>query len=551
MSTKQLLGEDARKAIKNGVNYVYESVKLTLGPEGGNALMYRTYGRGPRITNDGVTISEVTEPLDEFEDLASGAFKEASRKTNERVGDGTSTTIVLGGYLLNELFGKISEGASELTAKASGGGVMQLRKKIIEAGTIVEGMIADRALKVMSVEDLEKIATVSVEDEEIGKTIAGMVYRTGVDGFIDVVEGHTQTVDTDLVEGMRFAAKVPAKAFVNNPSKFEMVAEDCPVFITNYTIDNPYEFARFTKRLKTTKIIVFAPSFSDNVLIHMSKAAKEGFSFYPVKTPSLRTDQFEDLAAYVGGEFVDKNKGRKFENVQESELGFLERLIVKDTDAREDAMAIGGRGATSGKVKDRIEILKNQKEETKDDIHKKLLDRRIASMSSAVGVIKVGAVSQAEGLYLLKKIEDCVYACKAALEEGYVDGGGICLKEIAEELGEENILYKTLIAPYNQIQENAGGHLEIADNIIDPAKVVRLAVGHAISVVAHLVTVKIIIAEYRDRSPAEGYADIARAINRFVFFTAKEKGLLSESEKEQAWDNEKRFEDNLMRDLNN
>lgn len=553
--TKQLLGSKARNAILEGVNKVYDPVKLTLGPEGGNALMYRTYGRGPRITNDGVTISEVIEPQDEFENLAAGAFKEASKRTNERVGDGTTTTIVIAGYLLNEVFGKLSESSSDLIGRGQkSSGVMQLKKAMIDAGEKVEGMIADRAEKILSVEDLYKIATVSVEDPEIGKTVADMVYKTGVDGFIDVIEGHTQKIDTDVIEGMRFPAKVSAKAFLNNPSKFEMVAEDVSVFITNYVIDNPQLLARFTKRLTaTTKLAIFAPSFSDSVLLQMIASAKQGFFFYPVKTPALRTEQYEDLSAYCDASFIDKNKGRKFENVQETELGFLERLIVKDVDAREDAVATGGRGASSGVVKERIEILKKQKEETKEEIHKKVFDRRIASMSSAIGQIKVGAPSQAEQLYLLKKIEDAVYACKAALEEGYVQGGGLCLKEIADEIAQEdsnNILLGALRAPYNQIQENAGEELPIGEDIIDPAKVVRLAVGHAVSVVAHLATVKIMIPEIRERNPAEGYGDIAKAINRLVYLSAKERSMVDDNLKEEAEDNERSFQDNLLKDLN-
>lgn len=554
--TKQLVGSKARKAILDGVNQVYDSVKLTLGPEGGNALMYRTYGRGPRITNDGVTISEVIEPVNEFENLAAGAFKEASKRTNERVGDGTTTTIVIAGYLLNEIFGKLEENSSELVGKGGlkNAGVMQLKKEMIDAGTKVEAMIVDRADKILDVEDLKKIATVSVEDPEIGGTVAEMVFKTGVDGFIDVVEGHTQKIEVDVIEGMRFPAKVPAKAFVNNPAKFEMVVEDVPVFITNYAIDNPHQLAKFTKRLtSTTKMVIFAPSFSESILLQMIASAKQGFFFYPVKTPALRTEQYEDLAAYCDASFIDKNKGRRFENVQETELGFLERLVVKDVDAREDAMAVGGRGASSGVVKERIEILKKQKEETKEEIHKKLVDRRIASMSSAIGQIKVGAPSQAEQLYLLKKIEDAVYACKAALEEGYVRGGGLCLKEIADEIAEtdpSNILLGALRAPHNQIQENAGEELEIGEDIIDPAKVVRLAVGHAVSVVAHLATVKIMIPEVRERTPAEGYNDIARAINRLVYLSAKERSMLDDNLKEEAQDNEKSFQDNLLKDLN-
>lgn len=553
-STKVLLGNKAREAILRGVNQIYDPVRLTLGPEGGNSLMYRTYGRGPRITNDGVTISEVIEPIDEFENLAAGAFKEASKRTNERVGDGTTSTIVIGGKLINEVFSKLSD-SSDIRSKTAGGqvGVMKLKKEMIEIGTRVEEEISKVAKKVTKVEELVKIATVSVEDPTIGKTVAEMVWETGVEGFIDVIEGHKQEIETEVIHGMRFPAKTAAKVFVNKPDRFEMVLQDYHVVVCNYAIDNASAIS-FTKSLNTSKLVIFAPSFHESVLIGMINAHKQGFFIYPVRTPALRTDQYEDLATYCGATFINKDTGKKMANIAEHDLGFVEKLIVKDSDNREDAVATGGKGAKTGAIKERIEILKGQMEETKQDIHKKLLERRIASMASAIGLIKVGAPSTAEGLYLLKKIEDAVYAAKAALEEGYVEGGGMCLKKIAEAM-EPNILTSALMAPYEQIQANAeateSNPLKIGKDIIDPAKVVRLSVGHAVSVVAHLATVKIMIPEVRDRNPAEGYSDIAKAIARYTTYWAKQQGLIKESEMELAMENEQNFNENLMRSEGN
>ena len=558
-STLVKRGEDARKAILRGVNYVYDSVKLTLGPEGGNALMPRTYNRGPRITNDGITIAELHEPKDEFENLAANAFKESAKRTNEKAGDGTTTTIVIAGKLINDVFNLISSPIPTVGGEKIG--VMKLKKEIIEAAETVIEKIAEKSTKIESLEDLEKIATVSVEDHELGKIIAGIVWETGLDGFIDVVEGYKGTIETEIIKGMRFPAKVPAKAFVNNPARFEMIGTDVPVIVTNFSLDNAPQVVSFLSKLNEPKIAIFAPSFSESVLISLIASRKQsGFTSFPVAVPSLRTEQFDDLATYTGAAFINKDKGMKLDRIQASDLGWLEKIVVKDVDAKEDAVVTGGKGTKEVEVKvgkdimiqeapvaQRIKTLQGQLEETREAIHKKLLERRIASMASAIGVIRVGAPSQAEALYKKLKIEDATYACKAALQEGYVKGGGLCLKEIAEELP-ETILTAALKAPYEQIQANAEGTLDISEDIIDPAKSTRLAVEHAVSVTAHLATVKIIVAEVRDESPAEGYRAIAQALMMYNRIWNKKEGIMKENELEVERDWSKLYEEKLLAD---
>jgi len=516
-------GEAAQKAIVKGVNAVYDPVRLTIGPAGGNALMYRTFGRGPRITNDGVTIAGAIEPKDPFVKLVAEAFFEACSKTNEIAGDGTTTTSVVGGHLLNKIYENINANAGSFV-KRDNVNVMAIRNQMIEASVAVIEAVKKQAKPVKTIEELEKIATVSVEDKELGKLIASMAWEVGVDGYIDVVEGFKGEIEHEVIKGMRFPAKVPNKVFVNNQARYEMVMQDVPVLLTNYNLDNAVEVGELIGRLfkegNIKKLAILAPSFSDSVLGNLFNSQRivnpdgtvspSGYMFYPVKVPSLRSEQFEDVAAYTGATFINKDKDMKLSTVSAVDLGFLGRLVVKDMEAREDAIATGGKGEKTA-VKERIEELKKQKAETKMQNHKALLDRRIASMSSAVGIIRVGAPSQAEGLYLKLKVEDAVYATKAALEEGYVAGGGLCLKEIAETLP-QSILTESLKAPYNQIQENAGGNLKIGKDIIDPAKVVRLVVEHAVSVASHLATVQILIPETKDESPADGYNAIARAI---------------------------------------
>ena len=559
--TKILLGNKARQAILRGVNIIYDAVKLTLGPESGSALMYRTYARGPRIVDDGHTIAQVIEPKDEFEALVANTFKETAAQTNQRAGDGTTTTMVIAGKLINDIFSKLSD--TEFSyASSSKLSVRKTYRELMALSKQVQEKIKQRSKKIETIEDLEKVAIVSLGNEEVGKIVAKVVWEVGLDGFIDVVDGYKGELETEVIKGARFSAKPGARAFINNPKRFEMVIEDCPVFLTNYKLDNDAQIRQaFGKLLqKNSKLVILAPDFSEQVLISMIQTTKQGFFMFPVKIPSLRTEQLKDLEVYFGASLIDKNTGKKLENVTEEDLGFVEKLVVKDTENREDAIALGGKGVQEQKMKiankdydvsspvaERIKILKEQIKEERDDIRKKLLERRISSLASAVGVIRVGASTNAESLPLKMKIEDAQYACKSALEEGYVKGGGLCLKEIAEEM-QDSILTNSLKSPYQQIQENNEEPLEVGEEIIDPTKVVRLAVEHAISVAANLITVKILIPEEREKNPIEGYEEIAKEMRIKNLLFAKKEGIMKENLEEMERDHADILQSNQGKD---
>lgn len=563
-TTSTLLGKEARKAVLQGVNSVYGPVRRTFGPQGKNALLFRTFNRGSRITNDGVTVAECQEPKNQHVRLAAQAFKESCKRTAEKVGDGTTLTTILGGKLYNDVNTLLTEGASEFTSKKVG--VMTLRKKILESAEKIKAAIKESAKKIENLGELEKIATISVEDAELGKTIAKMAMEVGIDGFIDVVEGYKGEIETEIIKGFRFPAKVPAKAFVNNPARYEMLATDCPVLITNYALDGGEGIARILQELNssTSKLIVIAPSFSDNVLVNMVNASKAGFFLFPTKVPSLRTEQFEDLALYCGARFIDKNKGHLIRAIKATDLGFLEKLVIKDTELREDAVATGGKGEreetmtimeeveengkkkkqmkekVSSPIAERIATLKSQLIETKQESFKKLMERRIASMASAVGVIRVGDSTNASSLYRKLKIEDAVYACKAALRGGYVRGAGILLSELAKTLSEDDILRSALEAPYKQIQESLGGSIEepieIPENVIDPAEALYYAVEHATSVVSILSTVDIITVENEETDPGESSLQMAAAMREVAIAMKRNFGQITEGQEEAMRD---------------
>lgn len=570
--TKTLLGEKARKAVLRGVNAVYEPVKRTLGPQGKNGLIFRTFNRGSRIINDGYTIAECQMPADPFEALAAAAFKEGTKRTNERVGDGTTGTTVIAGKIVNLGQAMLLQSGSEIGNSAGTVGVRTLKNKILKSAEKIKEAIKAASVPVKTQEDLEKIATISVGDAELGKKIAAMAWEVGVDGHIDVVEGYKGVIETEIIKGYRFAAKVPNKAFVNNPARFEMVANDAVVLVTNYTIDN----AKLVDEIITPRlaegsgVILIAPSFSDTVLNAMYRAhfvtrpdgkqAQSGKFIYPVNAPSLRADQMEDLAVYCGAKFINKIKGHQLKGMVKDDFGFLEKLVIKDTEAREDAVVTGGKGALErvvskvvpvveegmkkniledeklpSKIEERIAILKSQLAETREDQFKKLLTRRIGAMSSAIGVIRVGGSTEAESLYQKLKIEDCVYASKAALRGGYVKGGGLCLKEIAETLEDSDIMKAAIREPYEIILASLEGE-DISDDVIDPMEVVFYAVEHASQVAANLLTVEILTPQIEETQPGEGYEKIASMIGEYVIAQKRQMGQITASEEEAERD---------------
>lgn len=553
-----LFKEQVKKTILKAVNVVYDATRMSMGPYGGNALIYGVFGRDNRITNDGVTIAGVIEPKDACEKLVVTAFIDAAKKTNQQAGDGTTATVVIAGKLLNDIFNQDTGGEEFSLQKGNTGGVIEIKKDILKTADMVIEKLKESVKKIETIEDLKKIAKVSVEDGKLGDMVADMSWEVKTDGFIDVSEGHKGHIETEIIKGARFPAKTAARIFVNDVTRYEMVGENLFVLLTNYKIDKTL-MGSFLQNIqgKIDKLAVFAPEFTESSLKVFAqqniKVVKGGgdMPFFPVKVPSLRTEQFEDLSVYMGAKFFNKDAGDK-PICYLDDLGFVEKLVVKDSEVREDAMAIGGKGETQRtqfklrgqeyqgektKLQERIEFLTKSIEETREESHKNLLRRRIAGLSSAIGVIRVSAPSDSETYYLKKKIEDAVYACKAAMEEGYVKGGGLALKEIADTLPEDDILRPALIACYDQIQENAGGKLEIGEDIIDPVKAIRLAVLNAVSVAAALSTVKVIIAEQEDRNPAEGYSDIANAIHEYNLYWAKEKGIITENEMEIEKDN--------------
>lgn len=532
-STQVVSDKRVLEILKKGVDAITVPVAKTFGPEAGTTLMYRTYNRGPRNVDDGFYTSEVIVPKDPHTRLVSEFFKEATMRTNRKVGDGTSATTIIAGALFNDLYSKLAPKIEGFSTKESNKsvGVMTLKREILKEADVIKEKIKEVAKPIKDLKDLEKIASISLgEANDLSKTVAKLAFEVGTEGFIDVVEGYKGEVEVERVEGMRFRAKIADKAFLNKKEQFKMEVTDCPVFITNFKLDNILVVDSLIQKFQQAKIILIAPDFSNAVLTKMAISFESGLQIWPVKVPSVRTEQLEDMAVFFGATLVDKNKGMKLETVVGDELGKIQKLIVSDVETGEDAIAIGGAGEASQSLKDRIKTLQGQLVETKEPQFKMLMERRIASLASAGGTIRVGSPTDAESLPLKLKVEDVVGACRAALRGGYVKGGGLCLKEIAEALPQGHILKNALLSPYNQIQINSGG-IAISKDIIDPADAIFYAVEHATSVVASLITIKTLVAEEPEIQEGEGEVMMAKALNRAVYYFAKEKNILSENEK--------------------
>src|SRR3990167_1677861 len=413
--TPVIFDNKAREKILKGVNIIYEAVRRTMGPQGGNALIYGLYSRPYRLTNDGYTVAEIIELKDPHEKLAAAAVQDAAKRTNLLAGDGTSATCVIAGKLINTILPEISRVGETVgferafDKKVKRLGVMDIKRALFKTKDEAVAKLKAMSKKIESLEDLVKIATVSVEHEEYGKTIAEMSWKVKTEGYIDILEGFGGKIETEVIEGARFPAKIPAKIFVNKLERYEMEVAEAPVLLTNYVIDKHIMSVFLGKLQNLPKLTIIAPEFKDSALVTMAQINKKNAEliYAPVKVPSLKTVQFEDVEVFTGARFINKDRGDKPENVSNADLGFLSKLIVKDADLREDCIALGGKGTQKRTLKEldvkmmvdetsvdqRIRQLKEQLKETREEGQKHLLQRRIAGLSSAVGVIRVSASS--------------------------------------------------------------------------------------------------------------------------------------------------------------
>jgi len=528
MAKEVLFGEELKKKLKKGVDTVADAVKVTLGPRGRNVILDKGYG-GPMITNDGVSIAKDITLSDKFENMGAEIIKEVASKTNDLAGDGTTTATVLTQALVHEGLRQTTMGIN----------AMAVRTGMEHASIDVVGALKKMATKISNVEEIKQVATISAENAEIGEKIAETIDKVGTDGVVTVEESQSFGIETDFTEGMQFDKGYVSPYMVTNSERMESEYKNAHILLTDKKIASVQEILPLLEKVAATgkkELVIIADDVEGEALATLVvNKLKGGFSVLAVKAPGYgdrKKEILADIAITTGGTVISDDMGLKLETVELEQLGKADRVVS----TKDNTTIVGGAGKKVD-IEGRVKALKAQLDQASSKFDKEKLSERIAKLSGGVAVIRVGAATETEMKYLKLKIEDAVNATKAAIEEGIVPGGGTSLTRAAamvekdmekktglsrEELIGYSIVLKALEAPLKQIADNtgkldgavvvqkvkeAGGNAgydaakgEMVDDmikagIIDPVKVERAGVQHAVSAAAILLTTEAAIAD--------------------------------------------------------
>ncbi|HZJ78472.1 MAG TPA: chaperonin GroEL [Clostridia bacterium] len=541
MAKQIIFGEEARRVLQTGVNKLTDTVKITLGPKGRNVVLDKKYG-SPLITNDGVTIAKEIELEDPFENMGAQLVKEVATKTNDIAGDGTTTATLLAQALVREGLKNVAAGANPMVVKR---GIHKAVKAAVES-------IKNDSKPVSSTEDIARVATVSSSDEELGKIIAEAMEKVTADGVITVEESKIDVTDSDVVEGMQFDRGYISPYMVTDTDKMEAVIDDAYLLITDKKVSNIQEILPLLEQIlqSSKKLVIIAEDIEGEALSTLLVNKLRGtFTCVAVKAPGFgdrRKEMLQDIAILTDGEVITSDLGLELKDTQISQLGRARQVKI----TKENTIIVDGAGDKED-IKSRISQIKVQIEDTTSDFDREKLQERLAKLSGGVAVIRVGAATETEMKEKKLRIEDALSATKAAVEEGYVSGGGVALinsipsvkalLEKTDDVDEQTgikIVLKALEEPTRQIAENAGLEGSVIINeiincgkigygydfakdqyvdmatagIIDPTKVARSALMNAASVAAMVLTTESLVTELPDpASDAAANAAMAAA----------------------------------------
>lgn len=485
-----LKGTEATEGVLAGAKFLGECVSPTLGPFGSNGLVEK----GLRITNDGVSIAREIQLDDEVQDLGLRKLREAASKTNDQVGDGTTTAITLAYEILNEVSPKL---ASETTvgAKSTAALIRQLHEEKDE----VIAKLTDMATPIESEEALIHSAVVSVEDEELGKMIGEAQWKLGKDGRILAEETAEVRTYIEPVLGIRVDNGLGMTQAMNNLEKQSLELTDVPVVLTTNSVHTLRPLVPLMNSLVERGIqnlVIVARAFSEQAIRDVIANAQKGFNIAPINAPY--TDQREimkDLQAVLGGTFLDSEDG-PIDNYQFSDLSHAKTISAK----RYDAIFAGEETEEArARVNRRVEELQQQLKGSVSDFEKKNLEARIAQLNGGFALAKVGSISETERKRVFDKVEDAVNAVRAAFQEGTVPGAGLAFKEIADTLPNTYLLKRPLESIYKQIAKNAPKDFKIEPWVRDPIKVLRIALEQAVSVAGDLATVTVAVSSRKPK----------------------------------------------------
>ena len=525
---KQLtFGEDARAAMKRGIDMMVDTMGVTLGPRGRNVVLDKKFGP-PQVCSDGVTIAKEIELEEPFENMGAQLVKEASSKTNDVAGDGTTTAAVLAQAIIHEGFKNIAAGANPMALKRGiEKGVAALREAIEKMSTPVEGKT-----------QVAQVASLSAHDEEMGDLIAEVMEKVGKDGVITVEESKGITYEQEFVEGMQIDRGYVSPYFVTNQERMESEIEEPYILITDKKVSAIADLLPgLEKILQIGKnVVLVAEDVEGEALATLVVNKLRGtLSVLAVKAPGFgdrRKEMLQDMAVLTGAQVISEETGRKLDSITVDDLGRARRVLA----TKDDTTFVEGRGSEDA-IQGRINQIKAQVEDTTSDYDREKLQERLAKLSGGVAIIKVGAATEVELKEKKQRVEDALSATRAAVEEGIVPGGGLSLirarsdldslKVSGDELTGVNILKKALEKPLKLISENTGvsgdvilsesakgegdwGYdAEVGDftnlmerGIMDPAKVTRAAIENASSVAAMVLTTESLITDVKEDQPA-------------------------------------------------
>ncbi|KXZ39111.1 chaperonin GroEL [Alkalithermobacter thermoalcaliphilus JW-YL-7 = DSM 7308] len=526
MAKEIRFSEDARRALENGVNKLADAVKVTLGPKGRNVILDKKFG-SPLITNDGVTIAKEIELEDRYENMGAQLVKEVATKTNDVAGDGTTTATVLAQAIIREGLKNVAAGANP----------MLLRKGIQKAVDVAVDELKKISRTVESKEAIAQVASISAADEEVGQLIADAMEKVGKDGVITVEESKSMGTELDTVEGMQFDRGYLSPYMVTDVEKMEAVLNDPYILITDKKISNIQDILPILEQIvqQGRKLLIIADDVEGEALATLVVNKLRGtFEVVAVKAPGFgdrRKEMLKDIAILTGGQVISEELGYDLKEADLSLLGRAETVKV----TKENTIIVDGAGNPQD-IKDRVNQIKRQIEETTSDFDKEKLQERLAKLAGGVAVIKVGAATETELKERKLRIEDALNATRAAVEEGIVAGGGTALvsvipavESLIETLEGEvktgaMIVRKALEEPLKQIAANCG--LEgavivekvknsdpeigfdalnetyvnmIEAGIVDPTKVTRSALQNAASVGGVFLTTEAAVADLPEK----------------------------------------------------
>ena len=533
MAKKVFYDDDARRRILGGAEILYNAVKTTMGPKGRNVVISKSYG-SPTVSHDGVTVAEAVDLEDKDDEtlgysVVAKLIKEAAKKMKDDAGDGTTTVTVLTYHILNEANKLISAGHNPMLLRR---GLEAAAEEVLsKLGTLSENIGSKKSR-------VAEVATISAGDEQIGSLIADVMEKVGKDGVVTVEEGQGLSLEREVVEGFTMDRGYVSPYMVTDTARMEAVYDKPAILITDQKISSVQEFLPMLEKLAQSgkkDLVIIAEDVDGEALGTLILNRLKGvFNTVAIKAPSFgdrRKDVLNDIAILTGGEVITADTGMTFENAELSVLGSARKVIV----TKDETTIIEGSGSAAA-VKARITQINKQVEGTSSEYDREQLEKRRASLSGKVAVIKVGGATETEIEEKKFRVDDAVHAVKAALEGGIVPGGGVTLIGLSKLIKAEGtssraagagILKNALLEPFKQLMSNAGLNAEVKlekvldaksgmgfdvnhpdllvslkeKGVIDPTRVVREVIQNAVSIAGTAMTMGALVVDVPEKQP--------------------------------------------------